>query len=89
MERTLAAPGGKGDHAIVADKVYNFAPGEVLFFEQLAMLLENDNTYINAAGTTVSASGSDQTVIRLWRKIDCDLAHDNSMGLVNTVTWGA
>jgi hypothetical protein len=74
---------------IGTDKVYAFAPGEVLWYEQLAMFLENDNTYITAGGTTTSASGSDQTVIRLWRKWDCDLAHDNSMGLISSVTIGA
>lgn len=68
---------------------YCFAPGDAVFFEQLAMLLENDSTYVDANGATQSASAADSTVIRLWRKIDFGMQHEEAVEYLSTCTWGA
>lgn len=78
------------DSALIGtDKVYAFAPGEVLYFEQLAMLVESDNTYRDSSGTTHSASAADQVCIRMFRKLDMDLKHDEAVSVKSAVTWGA
>lgn len=74
---------------IGTDKVYGFAPGEMILFERLGMTVERDTTYHTAAGLAVSASSSDQVVIRLWRQMDCDMQHDESVAVKTGITWGA
>lgn len=74
---------------IGTDKVYGFAPGEAIFFERLGMTVERDTTYHTAAGVAVSASSSDQVVIRLWRQVDFDMQHDASVSVKTGITWGA
>lgn len=60
-------------------KVRCFAPGEMLQFTQLEMLLESDSKYASL----------DQTVIRLWRKVDFALMHNDAVSIKTAVTWGA
>lgn len=86
--RLLGHPVGLSS-LIGTDKVYCFAPGEAIAFEQLAMSLENDNVYSDSSGTAKVASGADQTVIRLWRKVDYDLMHDLAVAVKTGITWGA
>ena len=74
---------------IGTDKVYCFAPGEAILFERLGMTVERDTTYHTAAGLAVSASSSDQVVIRLWRQMDFDLMHDLAVSAKTGITWGA
>ncbi len=85
--RLLGKPAAIGT-LISTDKVYCFAPAEAIFFEQLAITLESDNTYIDSSGVSHSASGSDQSVIRMWRKLDCAMQHNEAIAVKSAVTWG-
>jgi HK97 family phage major capsid protein len=74
---------------IGTDKVYCVEPSEMLWLEQLDMFIENDNVYLDSSGNAKIASGSDQTVIRLFRKVDFDLAHTEAVAVKTGITWGA
>lgn len=68
---------------------YAFAPGAAIIFDQLAMQVENDSTYTDANGLAKSASGADQTVLRLWRRMDFGMTHAEAVQYLSTCTWGA
>jgi HK97 family phage major capsid protein len=67
---------------------YCWAPGCAVFFEHLAQMIEMSDTYTTAAGLCKSASGSDNSVIRLWRSFDFNLTHDEAVEHLSTVPWG-
>lgn len=75
--------------ALATDAFYAFAPGEALFFEQLNMVLEADNVYLDDAGNWYSASAADCYSFRLFRNVDFTLKHHEACEYLSHVTWGA
>lgn len=75
-------------NASANNRFYCFAPGEAVLFDMLGMYFEEDNTYLAADGTTKTASGADQTVLRLWRRMDFGMQHGEAVTFIHTVPWG-
>jgi HK97 family phage major capsid protein len=62
---------------------------ETMIFDtlQLELFVSTEGTYTNAAGQTVSAVASDQTLIRAIQRHDFQMRHDASVAVNQGVTW--
>ena len=54
---------------------------------QLELAVSREGTYVDAGGTTVSAFQSDQTIIRAIAEHDFQMRHDQSVAIIQGVTW--
>jgi hypothetical protein len=54
---------------------------------QLELAVSNEASYVDAAGATVSAFQSDQTLIRAITEHDFGMRHDASVAVIQNVRW--
>jgi len=54
---------------------------------QLELAVSREGTYVDGGGNTVSAFQSDQTIIRAIAEHDFIMRHDQSVAIIQGVTW--